>query len=140
MSDIPYFLTETASERALRFGYATPRFLQGAFPFAGRGLFELTSLDDALTYTVPADCFAQIVYFRAGNASSELIYFALAVNGVPVRYFPVGAGSDLHVPLAISEKYGAGATISVLFAAPRNLSGTVIVDTGIMETRKDGGK
>ncbi len=113
---------------------ATPRFLQGAFPFAGRGLFDLTPLDDELVYRVPAGCRAEVVYFRGGNHSDDLIYLVIAANGVPIRYFPVGPKGDFHVPLVIVETHSAETSLGILIAAPRGLSGTVIVDAGILES------
>lgn len=133
MSDT-VILTETQQERALRTGAATPRFLQGVFPFVGRGLFDLAPLDDSLTYTVPGGKKTQFVYFRAGNASDELVYLAFAVNGAPVRYFPVGPNADFHVSLAIVEPHLSGTRLSLLIAAPRGTTGTVIVDAGFMES------
>lgn len=130
-------LTETRQERLLREGKATPRFLQGVYPFAGRGLFEIALLDDQLTYLVPEGKTARVVYFRAGNASDQLVYMAVAVNGTPVRYFPVGPNADIHVPLAIVDTHPSGEKIAVLFAAPRGTTGTLIVDVGIVEESED---
>jgi assimilatory nitrate reductase catalytic subunit len=113
---------------------ATPRFLQGAFPFAGRGLFELSPLDERLRYTVPTQSSARVVYFRGGNHSDDLIYLVLAANGTPIRYFPAGPKGDFHVPLVIVETHPAGVLLEILIAAPRGLSGTVIVDAGIIES------
>jgi assimilatory nitrate reductase catalytic subunit len=126
-------VSESRQERLLRTGAATPRFLQGVFPFAGRGLFELRPLDDALHYVVPAGHEARIVYFRAGNHADDLVYLALAADGHPVRYFPVSPKGDLHVALAIVESYPAGTRLEVVFAAERGLTGTLIVDAGILE-------
>ena len=133
MSDT-VILTETPQERALRTGEATPHFLQGVFPFAGRGLFDLAPLDDTLAYTVPDGKKTQFVYFRAGNASEALIYLAFAVDDTPMRYFPVGPNADIHVSLAIVEPHLPGVRLSLLIAAPRGTNGTVIVDAGFVES------
>lgn len=125
---------ETRQEYLLRTGAATPRFLQGVFPFAGRGLFDLALLDDALAYEVPPGATAQVVYVRGGNHSDDLVYLVLAAAGAPRRYFPIGPKADFHVALAVAEWYPAGARLEILYAAPRGLSGTLIVDTGIVET------
>jgi hypothetical protein len=140
-SSVPFDLvaSETRRERLLRTGAATPRFLRGVFPFVGRGLFELGPLDDGLTYVVPAGRTAQLVYFRAGNHADDLLYLAVAANGVPIRYFPIGPKSDFHVPLAIVESHTPGTRLEVLFAAPRGLSGTLIVDAGILEVAQEQG-
>lgn len=130
-------ITETRLESLLRLGQATPHFLQGVYPFAGRGVYELAPLHDELTYTVPAARLAQIVYFRAGNLADDLIYLTVSANGSPVRYFPVGPKADLHVPLAIVESYPSGTQLQICFAAPRGLTGTVIVDVGIVEMAAD---
>ena len=125
--------SETRTEYLLRVGKATPRFLQGVYPFAGRGVFDLALLHEELTYVVPAGKSAQVVYFRAGNVSDDLLYLALTANDRPVRYFPVGPKSDFHVPLAIVELHPAGTRLQVGLAAPRGLTGSVIVDVGLIE-------
>ena len=125
--------TETRHQRLTRTGLATPRFLQGVYPFAGRGVFDLAPLNDDLCYTVPAGKTAEVIYFRAGNLSDDLLYLALSFNGRPVRYFPAGPKADFHVPLSIVETYPAGSRLEVCLAAPRGLTGTVVVDVGILE-------
>ena len=48
-------------------------------------------------------------------------------DGVPMRYFPIGAKGDVHVPLRVVEDIEAARRR----AAPRRsagLSGTVVVD------------
>ena len=125
--------TETRQQLRIRTGAATPRFLQGVFPFAGRGFFDLGPLNDALCYQVPLGKSAEVIYFRAGNLSDDLLYLALSVNGQPVRYFPVGPKADFHVPLSIVETHPAGSRIEVCLAAPRGLTGSVVVDVGILE-------
>jgi hypothetical protein len=87
-------LTETVNERLLRTSAATPKFLQGVFPFMGRGMFDLAPLDDALSYTVPFGKRARCVYLRAGNHSEDLVYLVLSANGKPLRYFPIGPRGD----------------------------------------------
>jgi len=133
--DTPSFvLSETRHQRLLRTGQGTPRFLQGVFPFAGRGLFDLGPLNDGLRYTVPAGCVCEVPYFRAGNMSDDIIYLSLSVDSKPVRYFPIGPKADIHVPLAIVELYPAGSRIDVCLAAPRGLTGTVVIDVGLLES------
>ena len=125
--------TETRTEYLLRTRQAAPRFLQGVYPFAGRGVFDLAPLHDELAYVVPSGKTAQVLYFRAGNLSDDLLYLTLGANGQPVRYFPVGPKSDFHVPLVIVEDYPAGTRLQVCIAAPRGLTGSVVVDVGVME-------
>lgn len=128
-------MTETRLQRLLRAGGAAPRFLQGVYPFAGRGVFDLGPLHDELCYTVPRGAAAEVVYFRAGNLADDILYLTLSVNGKAVRYFPAGPKSDFHVPLAIVETYPTGSLIEVGIAAPRGLTGTVVVDVGLIEVR-----
>ncbi|CAA9545568.1 MAG: hypothetical protein AVDCRST_MAG88-373, partial [uncultured Thermomicrobiales bacterium] len=84
-------------------------------------------------YRVPPGRTAEVVYFRAGNLSDDLLYLTLSADGKPVRYFPVGPKADFHVPLVIVESHAAGTRIEVGLAAPRGVSGTVVVDVGIVE-------
>jgi len=111
-----------------------PRFLQGAFPFRGRGLTEPTPLDDRLSYTVPADRRGQLVYFRGGNSSTELIYALLMRGGEPMRYFPIAAQGACHIPLRVVEDLPPHTELAVHVAAPENGAGTIVVDIGIIES------
>ncbi|BDI28079.1 hypothetical protein CCAX7_001300 [Capsulimonas corticalis] len=131
--ETPVVISETRLQQLLRTKRATPRFLQGVYPFAGRGVFDLAPLNEALSYTVPKGKVAQVQYFRAGNLSDDILYLAISTNGSPVRYFPVGPKSDNHVPLAIVEDHPAGTRIEVCLAAPRGLTGTVVLDVGLVE-------
>ncbi len=126
-------ITESQREYMIRSGKATPRFLQGVYPFIGRGIFEQDVVDESLHYTVPAGFTAEITYLRAGNLSTEMLYLVITANGSPLRYFPLGAGSSCHVELAIVERHLAGTRIDVAFAAPRALSGAIVLDIGILE-------
>ncbi|MEV6304702.1 molybdopterin oxidoreductase [Actinoplanes sp. NPDC051861] len=113
--------------------YSTPRFLQGVFAFEGKGLDQPGPLSPALAWTVPGGATAQAVYFRGGNATAELICVVLVRDGVPMRYFPVGAKGDVHVPLRVLEDLPGGTTVELWLAAPAGLSGNVIVDLGLVE-------
>lgn len=133
-SATPSFIaSETRLQHLIRMGQAAPHFLQGVFPFVGRGLFDLAPLNDDLSYLVPKNKTAEVLYVRGGNYSDDLIYLALSANGTPIRYFPVGPKADFHVSLAIVEVHAAGTRLDVCLAAPRGLSGTVIVDVGVVE-------
>lgn len=132
-ADLQIVTSESRHSRLVRRGEAKPRFLQGVFPFVGRGVFDLGPLNDALTYRVPKGTTAEVLYFRAGNIAEDLIYLTLSVDDKPVRYFPIGPKADIHVPLAIIESYPAGAKIDICLAAPRGLSGSVVVDMGFVE-------
>lgn len=110
-----------------------PSFLQGSFPFSGHGLDSPKPLHSSLVYTVPFDKRAQLVYFRAGNSSAELIYAVIAADGLPKRYFPIGAKSAVHVPLAVVEDLQPETKLEILLAAPAETSGVCVIDIGLME-------
>ena len=81
----------------------SPRFIQGVFAFEGRGLERPEPLQPLARHTVARDRRAQLIYFRGGNSSPELIYLVLRQNERPIRYFPLGAKAGAHIPLAIVE-------------------------------------
>ena len=112
---------------------STPRFLNGVFPFSGAGYDKPTLLDASLVYVVPADKRAQLIYLRGGNSSTELVFVAFMQNGKAVRTFPVGAKSAIHVPLAVVEDLEPDTRVEVFFGAPEGVSGTFILDIGIIE-------
>jgi assimilatory nitrate reductase catalytic subunit len=111
----------------------TPRFLQAIRPFEGRGLDEYVALDPPLSYRVPAGREAQCVYFRGGNSTSELVCVVLTRDGAPMRLFPIGARSSLHIPLRITESLLTDTELELHVAAPSGVRGTVVVDLGILE-------
>ena len=117
----------------IRTAKASPRFLQGVYPFVGHGVYDSSLLHDDLTYTVPAGKTAKVVYFRAGNLSDDLLYLTLLSNGKPTRYFPVGPKADFHVALAIVESHPEGTRLEIAFSAPHGLTGAIVVDVGIIE-------
>ena len=110
-----------------------PRFLQGAFPFTGSGFTAPAPLDPSLVYVVPADKRAQLIYLRAGNSAAELAYVALMQDGKAARLFAVGAKNGTHVPLAVVEDLQPDTRIEVHVAAAEGVSGTMMVDLGIIE-------
>ncbi len=101
-------------------------------------MFDPRPIDDALSYTVPAGKTAELIYFRAGYLSEDLIYFSITANTTPIRYFPVGPKSDIHVTLAIAESHPGGARFDVCLAAPRGLVGTAVLDVGLVEIAAGG--
>jgi assimilatory nitrate reductase catalytic subunit len=109
------------------------QFLQGVFAFEGKGLDKPTLLHTALRYVVPAGLITQPVYFRGGNATDELVCVVLVRDGAPMRYFPIGAKGDTHVPLRGVEDLDSGTTLEVHLAAPEGLVGAVVVDLGLVE-------
>ena len=112
---------------------STPRFLQGAFDFQGKGLDNAVVLDESLRYVVPAGATAQPVYFRGGNSSDQMISIVLVRDGTPMRYFPIAAKGAIHVSLRVVEDLLADTVLELFVAAPAALSGTVIVDLGLIE-------
>ncbi|GAB2607170.1 hypothetical protein Aab01nite_02520 [Paractinoplanes abujensis] len=113
--------------------HSTPRFLQGVFPYEGKGLDNPAPIDPVLSYVVPSGTTTQAVYFRGGNAAAELISVVLMRDGSPMRYFPIGAKGDVHVPLRVVEDLAAGTAVELWLAAPAGVAGTVIVDLGLVE-------
>ena len=113
--------------------HSTPRFLQGVFPFEGKGLDRPAPLGPELSYVVPDGSSAQAVYFRGGNSAGELVCAVLTRDGRPMRYFPIGAKGDVHVSLRVVEDLAPGATVELWLAAPAGVAGTVVVDLGLME-------
>ena len=110
-----------------------PAFIQGIFAFEGRGFECHSSFPSPAAYTVPFDKRAQTVYFRAGNSSAEMICFVLTRNGQPMRYFPVGAKSSIHVALAVLEDLSPGSVIEVVASAPKGVKSVAVLDVGFME-------
>ena len=109
------------------------RSLQGIFQFTGAGIDKPAPLDASLSYVVPDGSVAQALYFRGGNTADELVALVLMRDGVPMRYFPMGAKSDVHVPLRVVEDLEGGTAIELYIAAPEGLTGSVIVDVGLVE-------
>jgi assimilatory nitrate reductase catalytic subunit len=54
-------------------------------------------------------------------------------DGAPMRYFPLGAKSAMHVPLAVVEDLMPESGLEVHIAAPEGVSGTLVLDLGLME-------
>src|SRR4051812_5858476 len=112
---------------------STPRFLQGLFPVIGEGLGKPGPLDPALRYQVPSGKTAQALYFRGGNATGELVYVLLVRDGEPMRWFPIGARGDCHVPLRVVEDLDGGTVVELHAAAPVGVTGEVVLDLGLVE-------
>ncbi|MFI7585770.1 molybdopterin oxidoreductase [Spongisporangium articulatum] len=113
--------------------YTRPRFLQGVFPFSGAGLEKAEPLHESLRHVVAPGVVAQALYFRGGNSSDELVTLVLTRDGVPMRYFPISAKGDVHVPLRVVEDLPGGTVIELYLAAPEGVSGTVVIDLGLVE-------
>src|SRR5262249_35241328 len=102
-------------------------------PFEGQGLDKPNAIDPALRYVVPDGAVTQAVYFRGGNSSGELACVVLLRDGIPMRYFPVGAKGEVHVPLRVVEDLEAGTVVELQIAAPEGTTGSVVVDLGLVE-------
>lgn len=108
-------------------------FLQGIYQFQGVGMEKPVPIHSELSHYVPDGVINQTLYFRGGNSSAELIAVVLLRNGVPMRYFPVGAKSEVHVPLRVVEDIEGGSVIELHVAAPEGVRGSVVVDLGMVE-------
>jgi hypothetical protein len=73
------------------------------------------------------------VYFRGGNSTDELITVVLFRDGTPMRYFPIAAKGATHVALRVVEDLLGDTVLELYVAAPAGVSGTVVVDLGLVE-------
>jgi hypothetical protein len=111
----------------------TPKFIQGVYSFSGVGLDRPVSLRPEITYKVPFDKRAQLIYLRAGNSLGEMIYLVLSRGKKPMRYFPIGAKGAIHIQLAIVEDIDPESVIDLSVGAPEGQSGSVMIDMGLLE-------
>ena len=109
------------------------RFLQGIFAFTGTGIDKPAPISAELVRMVPDGTVCQPLYFRGGNTSDELVTVVLMRDGVPMRYFPIGAKGDVHVPLRVVEDLEGGTALELYLAAPEGSTGSVVVDLGMVE-------
>jgi assimilatory nitrate reductase catalytic subunit len=109
------------------------RFLQGIYPFEGAGMDKPVPISDDLSYLIPDGVIGQALYVRGGNTTDELITVVLMRDGVPMRYFPIGARGDVHVPLRVVEDIEGGSILELQLVAPLGLTGHVVVDLGLLE-------
>ena len=109
------------------------RFVQGLFGFEGSGLETPVSFEPKAVYQVPSDKRAQLIYCRIGNPTPEFIYLVLQRDGKPMRLFPCGGKSGIHVPLAIIDDILPDSVLELIIAAPKGLTGKVMIDLGFVE-------
>jgi assimilatory nitrate reductase catalytic subunit len=109
------------------------RFLQGIYLFEGAGMAKPVPISDDLSYLIPDGVIGQALYFRGGNTTDELITVVLMRDGVPMRYFPIGARGDVHVPLRVVEDIEGGSILELQLVAPLGLTGHMVVDLGLVE-------
>jgi len=110
-----------------------PKFVQGVYSFDGQGLTRPVPLHPEAGYTVPRDRRAQLIYLRAGNSTPELVYLLLRRDGKPMRYFPIGAKSAIHVQLAIVEDLHPESVLELWLGAPEGVRGVAPIDMGLAE-------
>ena len=108
-------------------------FLQGIFPFQGAGLSTPVTIHSDLSRVVPDGAVNQPLYFRGGNTSTELVTVVLVRDGVPMRYFPMGAKGEVNVPLRVVEDIEGGSVIGLQLFAEAGVNGSVVVDLGMVE-------
>ncbi|MGI8458421.1 MAG: hypothetical protein ACR2LI_09960, partial [Propionibacteriaceae bacterium] len=108
-------------------------FLQGIHPFEGVGVDKPAPVSGERSHLVPDGVIGQALYFRGGNSSAELVTVVLLRDGVAMRYFPIGAKGEVHVPLRVVEDIEGGSSIELQVAAPVGLTGTVVLDLGLVE-------
>jgi len=111
----------------------TPKFIQGVYAFRGAGLERPVETKPLATYKVPFDKRAQLVYLRAGNSSAELVFLSLNKGKRPLRLFPIGAKSAIHVQLAIIEDIDPESELDLSVGAPEGLEGSLVIDIGLVE-------
>jgi hypothetical protein len=112
---------------------SAPKFIQGIFAFTGNGYEAPAPIAAALDYRVPAAKRAQLIYFRGGNSSTEMVDILLLRDGEPMRHFPIGAKAAVHVPLAVVEDLEPDQQLTFQIAAPAGCAGTLVVDVGLIE-------
>ena len=112
---------------------STPRIVTGIFSFTGGGFSNPVALGGLSPYVVPADKRTQLIYLRAGNSTDEMVALVLTKDGAPMRLFPLGAKSGQHVPLSVIEDLFPETRLELRIAAPEGLSGTLVLDMGLME-------
>ena len=108
-------------------------FLQGIYHFHGMGLEKPVPIHTELSHYVPDGVVNQTLYFRGGNSSAELVAVVLLRNGVPMRYFPIGAKGEVHVPLRVVEDIEGGSVVELHVAAPEGVRGSLVIDLGMVE-------
>ena len=109
------------------------RFLQGIFPFEGAGLDKPVPISAELSHLVPDGVISQALYFRGGNSSDEMVTVVLMRDGVPMRYFPMGAKDGVHVPLRVVEDMPGGSVVELHAAGPEGITGELVIDLGLVE-------
>ena len=109
------------------------RFLQGIYTFEGAGIDKPAPLHPSWSTSCRTERSPRRCTSAAATPRDELITVVLIRDGVPMRYFPIGAKGDVHVPLRVVEDLEGGTAVELHLAAPAGLTGSVIVDLGMVE-------
>jgi len=112
---------------------SAPKFIQGIFAFTGNGYDAPVPIAAVIDYRVPGAKRAQLIYFRGGNSTGEMVDVVLLRDGAPMRHFPIGAKGSVHVPLAVVEDLEPDQLLTFHVAAPAGCAGTLVVDVGLIE-------
>ena len=87
---------------------------------------------------MPDGVISQALYFRGGNTTDELITVVLMRDGVPMRYFPIGAKGDVHVPLRVVEDIEGGSVVELQLVAAARASAAPSSSTSGWWSTDDG--
>lgn len=112
---------------------STNVFRQGLVHITGEGLGELQQLGEPFNYLIPDGTVCQPLYFRGGNASDELVLVVLYRDGEPMRWFPIGAKSSVHVALRVVEDVPGGSVVELRASAPEGIEADLVLDLGLVE-------
>ena len=82
---------------------------------------------------MPDGVISQALYFRGGNSTDELITMVLMRDGVPMRYFPIGAKCDVHVPLRVVEDIEGGSVVELPWSRRSVSPAPWSIDLGLVE-------
>jgi len=112
---------------------STPAFLRGVFDYTGAGYDSPSALPDSASYTVPGSKRSQTLYFRAGNSGAAMVNVVLLRDGKVMRYFPVGAGGAIHVPLSVVEDLEPDQRLTLMVGSAKGATGTIVFEIGLIE-------
>ena len=115
--------------------HSTPRFLQGIFPFEGQGVDKPAPLHDgADLHRADGRHHPGAVLPRRQHARTSWSPSSCVRDGAPMRYFPIGARERrARRRCAVVEDLDGGTVLELHLAAPEGLTGTVVVDLGLVE-------
>lgn len=112
---------------------STNVFRQGIAHLTGQGLDTMQELDQTFSHHVPDGTVCQPLYFRGGNTSDELALVVLYRDGEPMRWFPIGAKSSVHIALRVVEDVPGGSLLELRASAPAGTEVDLVLDLGLVE-------